>query len=233
MIRIDKFLCDTLDISRKQAGLLLKKERVQVNGALVKNGATKIDEKAKVEFDGAPLHLSGPRYIMLHKPTGYVCSHEDTHNPTLFILLDEIGAEKLHIAGRLDCDTTGLVLLTDDGQWSHRVTSPKHKCEKVYRVSLADPILADTAALFEKGIRLRGEKQDTLPAKMTLLSDTEALLKIHEGKYHQVKRMFAAVGNKVTGLHRVSIGELMLDEHLAPGEYRSLTDEEINFFLPK
>lgn len=233
MIRIDKFLCDTLDITRKQAGLLLKKERVKVDGVPVKNGATKIEEDASVEFDGTPLYLSGPRYIMLYKPAGYVCSHEDMHNPTLFTLLDEIGAEKLHIAGRLDCDTTGLVLLTDDGQWSHRVTSPKHKCEKVYRVRLADPILPDTAALFEKGIRLRGEKQDTLPAKMTLLSDTEALLKIHEGKYHQVKRMFAAVGNKVIELHRVSIGDLVLDEQLSPGEYRDLTEDEIKLFLPK
>ncbi len=232
MIRLDKFLCETVGVTRTQAARLLKEKRVTVNGDIVKSGSVKIAENADVEFDGASLRLSGPRYIMMNKPEGYVCSHEDGHNPTVFVLLEEVGAEKLHIAGRLDCDTTGLLLLTDDGQWSHRVTSPKHKCDKTYRVWLDDPISDDTAEAFTDGVALRGEKSDTLPAQLEILAEKEALLTIHEGKYHQVKRMFAAVGNRVVGLHRESVGELVLDESLQPGEYRSLTQEEIAFFMP-
>ncbi|KXF80656.1 16S rRNA pseudouridine(516) synthase RsuA [Enterovibrio coralii] len=233
MIRLDKFLCDTVGVTRKQAGYLLKEKRVTVDGEIVKTGATKIAEDADVEFDGVSLRLSGPRYYMMNKPEGYVCSHDDPHNPTVFILIDEVGAEKLHIAGRLDCDTTGLLLLTDDGQWSHRVTSPKHKCDKTYRVWLDDAISEETEGLFAEGLMLRGEKQETLPAQMVKVDEKEALLTIHEGKYHQVKRMFAAVGNRVVGLHRESVGELVLDEELEPGEYRPLTEEEIALFLPK
>ena len=155
-----------------------------------------------------------------------------TGTTELFVLLEEVNAEKLHIAGRLDCDTTGLLLLTDDGQWSHRVTSPKHKCEKTYRVWLDDPIADDVAEQFAEGVMLRGEKAETLPAQMDVVDEKEVLLTIHEGKYHQVKRMFAAVGNKVVGLHRETVGELVLDETLEPGEYRELTAEEIALFMP-
>ncbi|MEZ8143847.1 16S rRNA pseudouridine(516) synthase RsuA [Enterovibrio sp. FF113] len=233
MIRLDKFLCETVGVTRTQATRLLKEKRVTVNGDIVKSGSLKIAEDADVEFDGASLHLSGPRYIMMNKPEGYVCSHEDGHNPTVFILVDEVGADKLHIAGRLDCDTTGLLLLTDDGQWSHRVTSPKHKCDKVYRVVLDDPISEETADVFSEGLLLRGEKTDTLPAQLEQVSEKEALLTIHEGKYHQVKRMFAAVGNRVVGLHRESVGELVLDDSLEPGQYRALTAQEIALFMPR
>ncbi|SIN84879.1 ribosomal small subunit pseudouridine synthase A [Salinivibrio sp. ES.052] len=226
-MRLDKFLCETLGVTRTQASRVLKSESVTVDGNVIKSGAVKVSEEAEIEFEGRLLTLSGPRYFMMHKPAGVVCSHEDAFNPTVFVLLDEVNGEKLHIAGRLDADTTGLLLLTDDGQWSHRITSPKHQCTKTYRVWLADPIAADTASQFEQGVMLRGEKQVTLPAKLEQVDDYEALLTIHEGKYHQVKRMFAAVGNKVEALHRESVGALELDETLEPGEYRPLTDEEI------
>ncbi|OOE41915.1 16S rRNA pseudouridine(516) synthase [Salinivibrio kushneri] len=226
-MRLDKFLCETLGVTRKQAGRVLKSERVTVDGEVIKSGAVKVNEHEEVAFEGRPLTLSGPRYFMMHKPAGVVCSHEDAFNPTVFVLLDEVNAEKLHIAGRLDADTTGLLLLTDDGQWSHRITSPKHQCSKTYRVWLVDPISPETAPAFKEGVMLRGEKQPTLPATLEKVGDYEALLTIQEGKYHQVKRMFAAVGNKVDALHRESIGHLVLDEHLEPGEYRPLTDEEI------
>ncbi|ODP97138.1 MULTISPECIES: 16S rRNA pseudouridine(516) synthase RsuA [Salinivibrio] len=226
-MRLDKFLCETLGVTRKQAGRVLKSELVTVDGEVIKSGAVKVNEHEEVAFEGRPLTLSGPRYFMMHKPAGVVCSHEDAFNPTVFVLLDEVNAEKLHIAGRLDADTTGLLLLTDDGQWSHRITSPKHQCSKTYRVWLVDPISPETAPAFKEGVMLRGEKQPTLPATLEKVGDYEALLTIQEGKYHQVKRMFAAVGNKVDALHRESIGNLVLDEHLEPGEYRPLTDEEI------
>ncbi len=126
-------------------------------------------------------------------------------------------------------DTTGLVLITDDGQWSHRITSPKHKCDKTYRVWLADPVQADYAEKLANGIELRNEREMTLPAQMELVNadENEVLLTIHEGKYHQVKRMFAALGNKVVGLHRERVGDIVLDEALEPGEYRYLTEEEV------
>jgi 16S rRNA pseudouridine516 synthase len=226
-MRIDKFLCETLGVTRKQAGRVLKSESVTIDGEIVKSGAIKVGKTADVQFEGRSLTLSGPRYFMMHKPAGVVCSHEDAFNPTIFVLLDEVNAEKLHIAGRLDADTTGLLLLTDDGQWSHRITSPKHQCTKTYRVWLADPISEDTASQFEQGVMLRSEQQATLPAKLEQVGEYEALLTIQEGKYHQVKRMFAAVGNKVDALHRESVGALELDDTLEPGEYRPLTDEEI------
>ena len=121
------------------------------------------------------------------------------------------------------------MLITDDGQWSHRITSPKHKCEKTYRVWLVDSIGADYVAQFEQGIELRNEKAATLPAKLEIVDEEEkeVLLTITEGKYHQVKRMFAALGNKVEHLHRERIGNIVLDDELEPGEYRYLTQEEI------
>ncbi|MNH26135.1 Ribosomal small subunit pseudouridine synthase A [compost metagenome] len=167
---------------------------------------------------------------MLHKPEGYVCSNEDPDHATVFQLLDEPAMGKLHVVGRLDLDTTGLVLITDDGQWSHRITSPRHECAKTYHVWLADPVSEDAISLFADGVFLRNEEDKTRPAQLELLGECEALLTIHEGKYHQVKRMFAAIGNKVVGLHREQIGELVLDEELAPGEYRELTPEEIAQF---
>ena len=170
---------------------------------------------------------------MLNKPQGFVCSHVDDFNPTVFVLFDEVSPEKMHVAGRLDSDTTGLTLLTDDGQWSHRITSPRHVCEKVYFVETADPIVAENIAQFEAGVQLNGEEGLTRPAKLEIVGEREGVLTITEGKYHQVKRMFAAVGNRVVGLHRERVGTLELDEDLELGQYRPLTAEEIASFLAK
>ena len=164
---------------------------------------------------------------MLNKPEGYVCSTDDPDHPTVLYFLDEPVAHKLHAAGRLDIDTTGLVLMTDDGQWSHRITSPRHHCEKTYLVTLESPVSDDTAEHFAKGVQLHNEKDLTKPAVLEVITPTEVRLTISEGRYHQVKRMFAAVGNHVVGLHRERIGAIELDPDLAPGEYRPLTEEEI------
>lgn len=226
-MRLDKFLCDALGATRKEATKIIKSGDVTVNEVVVKSGAHKLKESCCVEWQNRELTLQGPKYIMLHKPEGFVCSHEDGFNHTAFVLLDEVNMEKLHFAGRLDVDTTGLVLMTDDGKWSHRITSPKHKCEKTYRVWLADPIGEDYVARFVEGIELRNEREPTLPAQLEVIDTHEALLTIVEGKYHQVKRMFAALGNKVEGLHRERIGAIELDADLEPGEYRYLTEEEV------
>jgi 16S rRNA pseudouridine516 synthase len=167
---------------------------------------------------------------MLHKPIGYVSATVDSDHPTVLDLLDEPNKQALHIAGRLDIDTTGLVLITDDGQWSHRVMSPRHECQKTYHVILAAALVPDAEERLQAGILLNSEKQLTKPAMLERLNSNEVRLTISEGKYHQVKRTFAALDNRVTDLHRERIGAITLDQSLAPGAYRALTEAEINSF---
>jgi 16S rRNA pseudouridine516 synthase len=167
---------------------------------------------------------------MLNKPQGVICATTDPGHRTVLDLLDVENKKGLHPAGRLDIDTTGLVLISDDGDWSHRITAPRHKCPKTYRVTLAEPLEEQVAAQFAEGIALHNEEKKTQPATLEILSPTEVRLTIGEGKYHQIKRMFAAVGNHVVALHREAIGALQLDEALAPGEYRQLSEEERNLF---
>ncbi|MBC8944619.1 16S rRNA pseudouridine(516) synthase RsuA [Xenorhabdus indica] len=227
-MRLDKFLSQQLGISRNDVGRELRAERVTVDDEIIKTGAYKLKPEQVVAYEGTILEqLDGPRYFMLNKPQGYVCSTDDPSNPTILYFIDEPVAHKLHSAGRLDIDTTGLVLLTDDGQWSHRITSPKHHCEKTYLVTLEHPISEDTEEKFLAGVQLNGEKTLTKPAKLEIIESQFVRLTISEGRYHQVKRMFAAVGNHVIGLHRERIGEIYLDPKLAPGEYRALTENEI------
>ena len=229
-MRLDRFLTESLGLTRSQAGRIIRSGEVLVNGMATKSAATQVDEQDVVELDGQRLQQTGPRYFMLHKPEGYVCSNDDPEHPTVLMLFDEPALNKLHCAGRLDLDTTGLLLVTDDGQWSHRITSPRHECAKTYRAWLADPVEPAVIEQFASGVQLRGERQLTRPAELELVTPTEALLTIHEGKYHQVKRMFAAVGNKVIRLHRERVGSLALGSDLAPGQYRALTAEEIAEF---
>ncbi|WP_379932749.1 16S rRNA pseudouridine(516) synthase RsuA [Enterobacter sichuanensis] len=227
-MRLDKFIAQQLGVSRAIAGREIRASRVTVDGDIVRDSAFKLQPEHQVEYDGNPLtQQHGPRYFMLNKPEGYVCSTDDPDHPTVLYFLDEPVAHKLHAAGRLDIDTTGLVLMTDDGQWSHRITSPRHHCEKTYLVTLESPVADGTAEQFAKGVQLHNEKDLTKPAVLEVITPTEVRLTISEGRYHQVKRMFAAVGNHVVGLHRERIGAIKLDPDLAPGEYRPLTEEEI------
>jgi 16S rRNA pseudouridine516 synthase len=156
-----------------------------------------------------------------------VCGLDDPHHPAVFSLLDEPAAERIHSVGRLDVDTTGLLLLTDDGKWSHRISSPRHHIAKTYRVWTVDTIGEDAAEHFAHGVVLRDEPTPTKPAQLDIVSSHEALLTIHEGRYHQVKRMFAALGNRVERLQRERIGGLQLPADLALGEYRPLNDDEL------
>lgn len=230
-MRLDKFLAESTGLTRSQANKALKQSAVTMNGKVEKNGSVKVNSEDEICFDGELLTwIEDGQYIMLYKPQGYVCSHDDGDYPTIYQFFDYPLSTKLHSAGRLDVDTTGLVLLTDDGQWSHRITSPKHHCEKTYLVTLADPIESNYQQACEAGILLRGEKELTKPAKLEILDDYNVNLTISEGRYHQVKRMFAALGNKVVGLHRWKIGCIELDETLEEGGYRSLSEQEINSF---
>lgn len=227
-MRLDKFISQQLEVSRAIAARELRAKKVTVDGEVVRDGSFKLSPESEVEYDGNPLQQQlGPRYFMLNKPVGYVCSTEDPDHPTVLFFLEEPSAYKLHAAGRLDIDTTGLVLMTDDGQWSHRITSPRHHCEKTYLVTLESPLSDDTAQQFADGVQLHNEKALTKPATLEVIDPHQVRLTISEGRYHQVKRMFAAVGNHVVGLHRERIGAIQLDADMAPGDYRPLTEEEI------
>lgn len=230
-MRLDKFLAEQTGLTRSQATKVLRKNRVEINGVVVKDGATKVSENDQILFDGELLSwIETGQYFLLYKPQGYICSHDDSEYPTVYQFFAPPLTERLHTAGRLDVDTTGLVLLTDDGQWSHRVTSPKRGCKKSYLVTLADPIEDHYQQACEQGILLRGETTPTRPSQIEILDDYNLNLTITEGRYHQVKRMFAALGNKVVALHRWRVGNIILDDQLEEGEYRALTAEEIASF---
>lgn len=227
-MRLDKYLCSCTELTRAVAKKAIAKGWVTVNGDIIKNPATKVLESDAVELDGERLSLIKERYIMLNKPEDFVCSNVDEIHPSVLNLIDVEKSQSLHIAGRLDADTTGLLLVTDDGKWSHAITSPKKECGKRYRVELADPVDESAVKAFAEGVQLHGERNLTRPATLDILAPYEVLLTINEGKYHQVKRMFAAIGNKVVSLHREAIGHIELDEDLEPGQWRYLTDKEVN-----
>ncbi|NUF48371.1 16S rRNA pseudouridine(516) synthase RsuA [Gilliamella sp. ESL0250] len=228
-MRLDKFLAHHLGASRTIVTKELKAKKVTVDGEIIKSGAYQLSPKQIVHYDGYQIEqVTSQRYFMLNKPQGYVCSTDDPDHPTILYFIDEPMPEKLHAAGRLDLDTTGLVLLTDDGKWSHRITSPKHHCEKVYAVTVEQPLDIELIDIFNNGIQLKSEKSLTKPAKLHIIDDFHAELTISEGRYHQVKRMFAAVNNHVVALHRIQIGKVILD--IPEGEYRPLTQDEIDSF---
>ena len=231
-MRLDKYICKSTELTRNEAKSLIKKGEVRVNNETIKNPATQIHENNTVTVDGQTLQARTSRYIMMNKPLDTICSNVDENHPSLLHFIDVDKAFDLHIAGRLDVDTTGLVLITDNGRWSHNIITPKKACKKTYRVWLRDPLNEDIIEHFKMGVQLQGESSLTRPAELMLVAGCderkEVLLTITEGKYHQVKRMFAAVYNKVIGLHREQIGEIILPKDLALGQWRYLTEEEVN-----
>jgi 16S rRNA pseudouridine516 synthase len=226
-MRLDKFIASVTDLSRSDAKRAIKARFVQVAGQTIDDPQFEVDAATQVVLEGRALRAALPRYFMLHKPDGYVCATKDRKHRTVLDLLDEDNREALHIVGRLDIDTTGLVLLTDDGQWSHRIAAPKSACNKTYRLQTAEPIAAPVVEQFARGLFLQTEKQRLRPAQLEIIDAYNARLTISEGKYHQVKRMFGAVGNAVVRLHRERIGDIVLDPQLAEGEYRPLNSAEV------
>lgn len=226
-MRLDKYVASVSELSRNDAKKAIRGGRVTVEGQKQRDPKYPVEISAAIILNGSALCSPGKRYIMLNKPEGYVSATKDKQHLTVMDLLEEENCAQLHIAGRLDLDTTGLVLITDDGQWSHRVTSPQRDCKKTYLVETADPISDESILCFEQGIHLADEKRPTLPAHIEIIDEHTARLIISEGRYHQVKRMFGAMGNKVDCLHRERIGDIYLDSSLQPGEYRHLTPVEI------
>lgn len=227
-MRLDKFVCKSTKFSRSEARQLIHEGKVWVNDVAIVNEAAQVHENNEIVLNGQQLKARPFRYILMHKPADTICSNIDERYPSLFNYIDVENRSELHIAGRLDADTTGLVLVTDDGRWSFSIISPSQQCYKVYRVGLSRPLRDDVAIKFKQGITLQGEQHPTLPASLEIVSPSEVLLTLTEGKFHQVKRMFAAVGNRVIALHREQIGSVRLDVEV--GQWRYLTVSEIQSF---
>ncbi len=226
-MRLDRFLCEMNVGSRSQVKALLRQGLVTVNGKAEKEGAIQIREYSDdILFRGNKLQYQRFVYYMLNKPEGVVSATEDKTAVTVVSLLSGEGRDDLFPVGRLDKDTTGLLLLTNDGETAHRLLSPKRHVDKIYRVTLEHPLERQAAAILEQGVDI-GDDKLTLHAQVSVQDDCTILLTIQEGRYHQVKRMLQAVGNRVLALERISFGGLALDEKLKPGEYRTLTSEEI------
>ena len=227
-MRLDKYLCKSTDLTKSQAIESIHYGEVSVNREVVLDESTQVHESNTILLNGDALTLRAFRYILMHKPAGTICSNIDEVYPSLFNYLELDKASELHIAGRLDADTTGLVLITDDGRWSFDITLPTKSCKKEYRVTLSREIKDDVADKFKAGVPLQGEKNLTRPAELEVISPKEVLLTITEGKFHQVKRTFAAVGNRVLGLNREQIGDVRLD--VEEGHWRYLTEDEVSSF---
>lgn len=226
-MRLDKFLCDTLNVARTEAKKMVSSGRVFVDGAKAKSGSLQLNEAAEVCLDGEPLNYRRYFYIMLNKPSGVVCANRDSKSKTVFDLLDREDLKKdLFVCGRLDKDTTGFVLLMNNGPLAHRLLAPKKDVYKEYSVLSAHPVTDRDIRAFENGIRFKDGTQ-CKPAYYIPQGDCYGLVRISEGKFHQIKKMFFAIDNEVLKLHRNSIHGLSLDATLAEGEYRYLTDDEI------
>lgn len=228
-MRLDRFIIRRGNHSCKEVARLLTDGRVRVDGAVETSGLERVNRFSRIELDDEILQGREAVYLMLHKPAGYLSATSDPEHPTVMELIDHPLRDGLHLAGRLDRASTGLMLLTNDGRWSKLVTEPKEKIPKVYRVRTRDVIPQETVGHFAAGIYFAFEDLTTRPADLEILDSREALLTIHEGRYHQVKRMFHAVGNQVLELHRESIGTLNLDG-LAPGNFRHLRADETACF---
>ena len=226
-MRLDKFLCECNIGTRSEVKKIIKTGKVLVNGEGIKQADYKIDENTdEVKYNGEILKYETNVYFLLNKPAGYVTAKKDNLYKTVMELIPQEFRKKCSPVGRLDLDTEGLLLITDDGALNHRLMSPAHHVEKTYYARLDKKIEDDEIEKFKEGVDI-GDYKLTLPAKLELLDGRdEAYLTISEGRYHQVKRMFEAVGAKVTYLKRVKLSFLELDD-LEPGEYRRLTGEEI------
>ena len=235
-MRLDKCLADCGLGTRSEVKSLLKAKRITVNGKVVTNGKVQVNpETDEILFDGEKIQYEEFVYIMMNKPKGVVSATEDNLHKTVLDLIDPIYFKKgVFPVGRLDIDTHGLLLLTNDGELAHRLLSPKKHVTKIYQARVEGVMTAEDAAAFEKGIVL-SDGTECMPARLDILSTAqdESIVQIHlkEGKFHQVKRMVKAFGKTVVDLQRLTMGPLKLDESLALGESRPLTEEELESLM--
>ena len=236
MDRIDKIIASQGQYSRSEVKKLVKDGRVTLDGKVIKSSDVKADpDKNDIAIDGKSIGYKKHLYIMLNKPQGVVSATEDTDHKTVIDLVPkELKRDGLFPAGRLDGDTVGFVIITDDGDFAHRILSPKNHIMKTYHATLQRPVTQEDIDAFKNGIELKDGTLCLEAQVKALDSDTPmAEIKICEGKYHQVKRMFAALGNKVVFLKRVKMGNLPLDESLEEGQCREITPEELELIAKK
>ena len=227
-MRLDKLICDCGAASRKEAASAVRAGRATVNGNVIRDPARQVDpDLDAVVFCGTPLFYRQFVYVMLHKPAGYVSATDDKNLPYLLELLPpEYRKRELFPVGRLDRDTTGLLVMTDDGQTAHRCLSPRRHVGKVYAFTCESILPPDAEERFSSGMTIDGG-EECKPAKLAPAPDRlSGSVTLTEGKYHQVKRMFEAIGNRITSLRRTEFAGIALDPALAPGEWRDLTEEE-------
>ncbi len=225
--RLDKFLCDKKIGSRSQVKSLIAKGLISVNGEVVKNADHKITDCDVVCFQQKELATEEFGYFMLNKPAGVISATTDASAATVLDFFKDEPYKDLFPVGRLDKDTEGLLLITNDGKLGHELLSPRKHVAKTYYVKTAHKLSETDIESLEKGVDI-GEKKNTLPAKVEVIGDLELYLTITEGKFHQIKRMLEAVNNQVLYLKRISMGGLILDQDLPLGSYRPLTREELN-----
>jgi len=225
MMRLDRFLAHVGLGTRKDVKVLIRTRRISVNDKIVISDSAQVNTSIDiVKFDEQVLTYKEFKYFLLHKPQGYVCANEDNLSPTVIVLNDEFSRFEVHTVGRLDKDTTGVLILTNNGRLTHKLISPKYKIKKVYLATVDKDLEPELISLFKQGFVVNNEYL-TLPAELEILSNNEARLTLIEGKYHQVKRMFAHFGYKVISLHREQFHTLGV-EGLEVGASRELTSEE-------
>lgn len=228
-MRLDKFVATNTSLSRKEAKKSIKAGKVIVDGVPIRDERYAVSPAQEVFVEGNPVMGKEHVYLMLNKPKGVLSATKDAKEPTVIDFVQDIERE-LFPVGRLDKDTEGFLLLTDDGLLAHRLLSPAYHVPKTYYVEYSGVLREDAVAWVERGLDI-GEKKLTKPGSLRLLSEGSAELTIEEGKFHQVKRMIAVLGGKVTYLKRISMGGILLDDMLAPGQYRELTEQEYTCLL--
>ena len=231
-VKLDRLLAKHEAMGRGRARLAVVDRRVTVDGVVAMRIDLEVDRFAQIAMDGVVIQMPERRlHFMVHKPVGVVSATIDAEHRTVIDLIDDPDRSSLHLVGRLDRNTSGLLLLTNDGRWSKALMDPARHVAKVYLVGTRDPIGPEAVEAFAAGFYFHTEDLTTMPAELEILGERQARLTLHEGRYHQVKRMFHRIGNRVTALHRESVGGLVLPEDLKPGDWRPLTEQEISVAL--
>jgi 16S rRNA pseudouridine516 synthase len=226
---LERILCKQGFGTRKQCRIMIINEEITVNGVLCDDPGTEFSlENLQFTVKGEAWNYKAQSYLMMHKPSNYECSHKTQHHPTIYSLLPHPLVERgVQCIGRLDEDTTGLILISDDGQFIHRMSSPKHKVPKIYEVTCKHPISDADITHILSGVQLVDEDAPIAALACTRVTEHIIHMSLAEGKYHQVKRMIAAISNRVEGLKRIQIGRLMLPSDLNVGEWRWLTEQDM------
>ncbi|EGG98994.1 Ribosomal small subunit pseudouridine synthase A [gamma proteobacterium IMCC2047] len=225
--RLDRFISSKMAISQKAVRPILAQGRVAVDGCVCRDRQQIINTFSRITLDGQILQANTPLYLMMNKPKGVVSATRDNQYQTVIDLLDHPERSKLHLVGRLDFNSTGLLLLTNDSGWSQQLMKPDQKVSKRYRVTVNNPLDQQTVDAFAAGMYFAYEDATTRPAGLNIINDYEAEVTLTEGRYHQIKRMFARCNNKVLALHRIAIGNLLLDPSLSAGQSRELSAAEV------